>query len=142
MQTIDAYMADERLNMEYFSIDPTGEGEPWETTTKIGVAWDDTDDNEIKLEKIITQKYIALFPLSTEAWTEMRRTGYPKLFAVLNPDDGDGSVLPGEMIRRIPWVPTDPRIQSIVNTYAIPALGGSDQQATRLWWDTPDESNF
>lgn len=142
LQTIDAYMADERLNMEYFSIDPTGEGEPWETTTKIGVAWDDTDDNEIKLEKIITQKYIALFPLSTEAWTEMRRTGYPKLFAVLNPDDGDGSVLPGEMIRRIPWVPTDPRIQSIVNTYAIPALGGSDQQATRLWWDTPDESNF
>ena len=112
-----------------------------ESVTKIGVKWNDGDNNETKLEKIITQKYIALFPLSTEAWTEMRRTGYPKVFAILNPDDGDGSVLPGEMIRRIPWVPTDPRVQDIVTNYAIPTLGGPDMQATRLWWDV-DAPNF
>ena len=71
----------------------------------------------------------------------MRRPCYPKVFAILNPYDGDGSVMPGEMIRRIPWVPTDPRVQDIVNSYAIPTLGGPDMQATRLWWDV-DAPNF
>lgn len=139
-QNIEEYIGREEPN-EYFCVDPTGENGAMESVTKIGVKWNDGDNNETKLEKIITQKYIALFPLSTEAWTEMRRTGYPKVFAILNPDDGDGSVLPGEMIRRIPWVPTDPRVQDIVNSYAIPTLGGPDMQATRLWWDV-DAPNF
>ncbi len=30
-----------------------------------------------KLEKIITQKWIAMFPEGCEAWAEQRRTGYP-----------------------------------------------------------------
>ena len=138
------YVEDYILQTEaipYTNIDPIGDGEPWESVTKIGVAWNDGDDNEIKLEKIITQKYLALFPLSTEAWTELRRTGYPKLFPVLNTDDGDGSIKQGDMIRRIPWVPTDPETKEIVNNSGIPALGGSDLQATRLWWDV-DAPNF
>lgn len=126
----------------YVNVDPIGDGPDWESVTKIGVAWDDSEENEIKLEKIITQKYLALFPLSTEAWTELRRTGYPKLFPVLNTDDGDGSIEQGDMIRRIPWVPTDPIAIEMVETTGIPALGGEDLQATRLWWDTPNESNF
>ncbi len=143
---VDAYMeqetpwTDENGN-PYVSVDPMGDGAPWESTTKIGVKWNEEDDKEIKLEKIITQKYIALFPLSTEAWAEMRRTGYPKLFPVLNTDDGDGSIEQGEMIRRIPWVPTDPIAINKVENSGIPALGGPDEQATRLWWDV-DKGNF
>ena len=125
----------------YVSVDPIGDGEPWESVTKIGVAWNDGDNPETKLEKIITQKYIALFPLSTEAWTEMRRTGYPKMFPVLNPEDGDGSLEYGDIIRRIPWVPTDSNTKEIVEKSGIPTLGGPDQQATRLWWDV-DKPNF
>ncbi len=37
---------------------------------------------EQKLERIITQKWIAIFPDGTEAWSTFRRTGYPKLFPV------------------------------------------------------------
>ena len=125
----------------YTSIDPMGDGAPWESVTKIGVKWNEADENEIKLEKIITQKYFALFPLSTEAWTEMRRTGYPKMFPVLNTDDGDGSIKQGDIIRRIPWVPTDPIALNMVEFSGIPALGGPDEQATRLWWDV-NTSNF
>ena len=138
------YVEDYILQTEaipYTNIDPIGDGEPWESVTKIGVAWNEGDDNETKLEKIITQKYIALFPLSTEAWTELRRTGYPTLFPVLNTDDGDGSIMQGDMIRRIPWVPTDSETKEIVNKSGIPALGGPDLQATRLWWDV-DVPNF
>ena len=71
----------------------------------------------------------------------MRRTGYPKMFPVQNPDDGDGSLDYGEIIRRIPWVPTDPVAAGLVEASGIPALDGADEQATRLWWDV-DKPNF
>ena len=126
---------DEYMNLEealpYTQVEASGDGEDWESVTKIGVKWNEGDDQETKLEKIITQKYIALFPLSTEAWTEMRRTGYPKVFPVLNTNDGDGSIKQGEMIRRIPWRLDNPKLQEA----AVAALGGPDLQATRLWWD-------
>lgn len=137
---VEDYMA-QTTPVQYTNVDPIGDGEPWESVTKIGVAWNEGDDQETKLEKIITQKYIALFPLSTEAWAEMRRTGYPKMFAVLNTEDGDGSIKQGEIIRRIPWAPTDPAGKEMVNNSGIPALNGPDKQATRLWWDV-DAPNF
>lgn len=125
----------------YVNKDYRGGNEDWPSVTKIGVKWNEGDNLETKLEKIITQKYIALFPLSSEAWTELRRTGYPKLFPVLNPDDGDGSLMDGDIIRRIPWVETDPqKLETIMET-GIPALGGEDFQGTRLWWDV-DAPNF
>ena len=126
---------------EYTSIDPYGDGEPWPSLTKIGVKWNEADDNETKLEKIMTQKYIAVYPNSFQAWTDLRRTGYPKLFPVLNTMDGDGSIPQGQMIRRIPWQPEDPIMIELIESSAIPALGGDDLQNTRLWWDV-DAPNF
>ncbi len=137
---VNAYMQREQP-IAYVQSDPMGDGEDWPSVTKIGVKWNDADSKETKLEKIITQKYIALFPLSTEAWTELRRTGYPKCFPVLNTNDGDGSIPQGELIRRIPWQSTDPIELEKINTTGIPALGGPDKQATRLWWDV-DAPNF
>lgn len=140
VRMVDQYMQLEEA-VEYVSVDPYGDGPDWPSVTKIGVKWNEADDQETKLEKIITQKYIALFPLSTEAWAELRRTGYPKLFPVLNTDDGDGSIEQGQMIRRIPWVPTDPVAMAMVENSGLKALGGPDEQATRLWWDV-DAPNF
>ena len=134
------YMALE-TPVDYIQKEVSGDGEDWPSVTKIGVKWNDGDDQETKLEKIITQKYIALFPLSTEAWTEMRRTGYPKVFPVLNTDDGDGSIEQGEMIRRIPWNASDQIVQQLIEASGLATLGGPDLQATRLWWDV-DAPNF
>ncbi|MBR1733449.1 MAG: SusD/RagB family nutrient-binding outer membrane lipoprotein, partial [Alloprevotella sp.] len=58
---------------EYTNVDPFGDTPDMPSVTKIGVKWNDGDDRETKLEKIITQKYIALYPNSYEAWAEMRR---------------------------------------------------------------------
>ena len=47
---------------------------PWETAT------DGSDTEAVQernLERIIVQKWIAIFPLGVEAWSEHRRTGYP-----------------------------------------------------------------
>ena len=104
--------------------------------------WNEGDDREIKLEKIITQKYIAGYPYSFEAWTDLRRTGYPKIFPVLNASDGDGSLQQGDLIRRMPFPgDTDSAIEDI-NTTGLDALGGSDKQGTRLWWDVAGKGNF
>lgn len=121
--------------------DPLGDSPDMASVTTIGVKWNEADDLETKLEKIITQKYIALFPYSYEPWVDLRRTGYPKLFPVLNTQDGDGSILEGEMIRRMPFPGTDDASLLDIQTSGLNALGGADEQATRLWWDV-NTSNF
>lgn len=137
---VDAYLAQTEPT-PFTWTDPLGYADDMESVTKIGVAWDEADDNETKLEKIITQKYLALFPTSPEMYTELRRTGYPKLFPVLNPEDGDGSLHYGDIIRR-PIFPgsSDADIRDIEET-GIKALGGPDKQATRLWWDPASVTN-
>ncbi len=137
---LEEYLQKEAPN-EYTQKDHLNGTEDWASVTKIGVKWNDGDTQEVKLEKIITQKYIALFPNSWQAWTDLRRTGYPKLFPVLNAADGDGSIAQGDMIRRIPWVATDPIVIENITATGLPALGGPDLQATRLWWDI-DAPNF
>lgn len=133
-QAMEKYMQLEQP-LEYVNKDLAGGTEDWPSVTKIGVKWNEGDSQETKLEKIITQKYIALFPLSNEAWTELRRTGYPALFPVLNADDGDGTIVQGDIIRRIPWAETDPQKKAAIDATGIQALGGEDFQSTRLWWD-------
>lgn len=137
----DMYLADYKKVTEatpYTYIDPMDSANNIESVTKIGVKWDDSDDQETKLEKIITQKYIAIFPYSYEAWTEIRRTGYPKIFPVLNPRlSNDGSLADGEIIRRmrLPYGDTQAG-QADVQNSGLDAIGGSDVIATRVFWDT------
>ena len=72
----------------------------------------------------------------------MRRTGYPKMFYVLNADDGDGSLSEGDLIRRIPFPETDDQSLIDIANSGLKALGGPDQQATRIWWDVAGKGNF
>ncbi|RHJ85366.1 SusD/RagB family nutrient-binding outer membrane lipoprotein [Parabacteroides sp. AM08-6] len=98
--------------------------------------WIEEASNEIKLEKIITQKWLAIFPEGCEAWAEQRRTGYPRLFPVRFNNSKDGCIDTETMIRRLNF-PAD-----IVDTDAplydrlTQALGKPDNAGTRLWWDT------
>ena len=46
----------------------------------VTIAWNSSDSNDKKLEKIITQKWIANYPLGLEGWCDFRRTGYPYIF--------------------------------------------------------------
>ena len=98
---VDEYMSLE-APVAYKYVDQYDHSYDAESVTTIGVKWNEGDSQETKLEKIITQKYIAAFPYSYEAWNDMRRTGYPKQFEVLNVEDGDGSLVQGDIIRKIP----------------------------------------
>ena len=132
---VDEYMSLEAA-VPYKYEDQYDHSNDIESVTTIGVKWNEGDSKETKLEKIITQKYIAAFPYSYEAWNDLRRTGYPKLFPVLNVEDGDGSLVQGDIIRKIPLPGRDTSVgMSDINTSGLEALGGSDTQGTRVWWD-------
>lgn len=46
--------------------------------SSVSPKWNAGAGDEEKLERIITQKWIAMFPNGQEAWSEFRRTGYPR----------------------------------------------------------------
>ncbi|HCM35117.1 SusD/RagB family nutrient-binding outer membrane lipoprotein [Chryseobacterium sp.] len=99
----------------------------------ITIAWNDGDTNERKLERIITQKWLSLYPNGPEAWAEQRRTGYPILFKVRKNDSG-GLISTDAMIRRIPFT-IDTKISLYNYQQAAQMLNGPDTGGTKLWWD-------
>ncbi len=101
--------------------------------SKATIKWDDKADFEVKLEKIITQKWIAMFPIGQEAWSEHRRTGYPKFFPVLLNLSGDPKLSKGTA-SRIPY-PSIEKNKEETYSKALEYLGGEDNYSTRLWWD-------
>lgn len=109
-------------------------GDPWLST--ITIKWNDGDLPEKKLERIITQKWISMFPEGQEAWSEFRRTGYPKLFPVVINNSG-GKIPQGTFIRRVNLPPDDILTNPKGAQRAAALLGGPDNGSTRLWWDRP-----
>lgn len=106
-------------------------------TTTITPKWNNDATNEEKLERIITQKWIACYPEGAEAWAEQRRTGYPKLFKVYA-NHSNGVIDTDVMIRRLPY-PVD--LTSNQYNQLLQLLDGPDTGATRLWWDA-GKNNF
>ena len=103
--------------------------------TEATTAWSGTDEE--KLEKIMIQKWIALYPNGQEAWTEYRRTGYPKLHSVVT-NYSNGEIDSEVGIRRMRF-PTNKSTsaEDIANLESARKLlrGGLDKPGTRLWWD-------
>ncbi|NDV82212.1 SusD/RagB family nutrient-binding outer membrane lipoprotein [Bacteroides sp. 51] len=108
--------------------------------TDITPKWDEADSNERKLERIITQKWIACYPEGAEAWAEQRRTGYPKLFKVYE-NNSKGTIDTDIMIRRLPFPATLQSDNPDQYNKLLQLLGGANDGGTRIWWDVP-QNNF
>lgn len=140
----DAYLADATSKPLNY-VDPIDAKNNFTASSTITVAWNDADNNELKLEKIITQKWINNFTNSLEAWVDFRRTGYPKIPHVAKNDSSpDWGVIPAnEWIKRMPFVNAE-RISNaaaVADAVSKMGAGAKDDIATRLWWDTGG-SNF
>ena len=98
--------------------------------------WDDAASDEMKLERIITQKWLAIFPEGCEAWAEQRRTGYPRLFPVRYNNSRNGCVDTEKMIRRLNYPSSILDSDNGQYEMLVDALGGPDHAGTPLWWDT------
>lgn len=104
--------------------------------SSISIAWNtdtQTDRFEENLERIITQKWIAIFPLGIEAWSEHRRTGYPKMLPIVQ----NKSAFPELTtigIRRLQYPADEYSLNEGHVKDAVQMLGG-DRINIRLWWD-------
>lgn len=140
---VDDYLAND-TGTPWDYDDPKSEGDVNDFVNRIEatVAWDDAADNETKLEKIITQKWIAAYTDSMEPWVDHRRTGYPKLpYNYQNDSNSDWGIIPADdFLRRMTFVNGERENNPSGVADATSKLGGTDEIGTRLWWDTG--SNF
>lgn len=102
--------------------------------SSITVAYNDSDDFETNLERIMTQKWIAVFPNGCEAWAEYRRTRYPRLITPAN-NDSNGVVDTDLQIRRVPYPISEQAENAKDLATGLSMLGGPDHAGTKLWWD-------
>lgn len=101
----------------------------------VTVKWDNSDSKERQLQRIITQKWIAMFPDGHEGWAEFRRTGYPKLFTVMI-NNSDGTIPTDRFVRRLPFPDSEIRTNKAeVDKAVANLLKGPDTGGTRVWWD-------
>ena len=95
-----------------------------------------TGSDENKLEQIINQKIIALFPMEHQGWCEHRRTGYPRILVGV-----ENSELNGHMPRRFPWPDSEQVRNGKQYKIALERIGGEgkDNRITKIWWEAnPD----
>ncbi|MDB5061475.1 MAG: SusD/RagB family nutrient-binding outer rane lipoprotein [Mucilaginibacter sp.] len=130
----DAYLVDATSTPAAY-VDPKNPVNNAAPLSNITVKWNEGDSNDKKTERIITQKWIAMYPEGCEAWAEFRRTGYPKLYPVKVNNSG-GKIADGDFVKRLPYTSSFTNSsQSQVTAIVAKEFGGNDSPAKKLWWD-------
>lgn len=131
----DAYIKDD-TSVQADYEDPNGKGSIASIST-ITIQWNDGDLLETNLERLITQKWLALYPNGQEAWSEHRRTGYPRFFPV-----HQNTEYPALKVgNRIPFPDEERKNNASGYETGVRLLGGEDNYATKLWWDKKPDKN-
>ena len=143
---IDAYLNGTSGQIDF--VDPVKAENSIKAMNTLGVKWDEGASKEEKLQRIITQKWIANFPLSCEAWAEYRRTGYPKCCPNrVNLSKGD--INTNEQVRRLIYSDTEINTNNaelqkgieLLNQENTGSISG-DKGGTHVWWDKAGVGNF
>ena len=145
-EEIDAYINGTTLPADF--VDPVDAQNSIKAMNTVPVKWDEGASNEQKLQRIITQKWIANFPLSTEAWAEYRRTGYPKLFPN-RVNSSNGTIDTDEQIRRLIYSEVEINTNNdelqkgiqVLNQENSSSKFTGDIGGTRVWWDKANVGN-
>ena len=118
-------------------IDPNNGKDTYSNTlSTTSVAWKTGTPEEMQ-ERIIIQKWIANWLLGNESWADYRRTGFPHLIPATDAGNKSGGIVDSEMgARRMPY-PAEERTTNAENyqTAVSTLLQGTDNMATRMWWD-------
>ncbi len=131
--TAATYAADNTSAPAPFNDNSGQSGNNAAAPSNILIAWNAADQFETNLERIITQKWLALYPDGPEGWAEFRRTGYPRLLPVVV--NNSNQTIGTKQIRRIPYPQSEYNNNLIGVQSGVSALGGPDGGGTQLWWD-------
>jgi hypothetical protein len=118
----------------------------------VTVSWNSGISTTNRLEKIITQKWLANYPLGFEAWNDFRRTNYPRIIPAVNnlssastggSVNNPTSINPNStspstairLVRRLPYPVSEyngngANVEAAVSTL----LEDPDELSTNLWW--------
>jgi hypothetical protein len=131
----DAYLASTAKNSAGTSAsfdDNTGE-----------LSTNGTGDGNTMLEKIITQKYLGLFPdMSQEAWNDKRRLNLPRTEVALDrytaiwPTSSTNVKDPANYIKRVQYPNSEVQGNQTEYTKGVALLAGADLVNSKIWWDT------
>ena len=124
-----SYLASTAMPAAY--TDPSGKYST-PPVSSITPRWDSGASTEENLERIITQKWIALWPLGFEAWCEHRRTGYPKFFPLVGTVESAYANM--DVANRMPFSRKEYDVNGANIQAAVGLLGGPDNFATKMWW--------
>ena len=86
-----------------------------------------TGTQEEKLTKIYTQKWLSLYMVGFEAWSEWRRVGVPTI------EPGPDTI--GFIPVRYVYPADELRLNEANYRAGVEMLGGEDEISTRVWWD-------
>ena len=103
-------------------------------STEVTIAWDAESTTDKHLEQIITQKWIANFPMGIEAWAENRRTGYPELCESVSTQEPNATIHSIKDYHRLRYPYTEASLNPANYAAAVQALGGADHESTALFW--------
>ncbi|MDR2448651.1 MAG: SusD/RagB family nutrient-binding outer membrane lipoprotein, partial [Prevotellaceae bacterium] len=127
---------------------PGGNSNTGTSISTVNVSWSNSNASaNTKLAKIITQKWIANYPLGFEAWCDFRRTGFPQIYSAQNDLSSESSIgiienslfsattYRSRLVRRLPY-PISEYNGNRANVEAAVAnmLGGLDKGNVDLWW--------
>lgn len=94
------------------------------------------------LEKIITQKYLSLFPdMAMEAWNDKRRLNLPRMDVPASRnellyDNSDRDIRkPANFIKRVQYPQNEIQVNKTEYDKGVQLLGGPDVVSTPVWWD-------
>ncbi len=136
---VDEYLMDDtKLPIDYDDPKASGAVNDFVSRWTVTVKWDEAADKEVKLDKIMTQKWISSVHNTIEIWVDHRRTGYPKLpYNYKNDSNSDWGVIPDDdFLRRLTFVTSERSNNPAGVADATEKLGGPDEIGTHLWWDT------
>ena len=130
---IDAYLNGTSGQIDF--VDPVKAENSIKAMNTLGVKWDEGASKEEKLQRIITQKWIANYPLGLEAWAEYRRTGYPELYPCIDNLSPSGVDSKRGMRRlRFPYTEVQNNHNNYQQGVSYLRNGGPDNEATDLSW--------
>lgn len=122
--------------------DPESDADSYVNKSTITIKWDDSATDAEKLERIITQKWIACLLNPLEGWADFRRTGYPRIFPPVVNASQDGCDLTRQM-RRLHFPESEYNGNRDNTMKACTYLpGGKDSFNADLWWALKSNGSY